>query len=123
MANPTGKGGWQPGTSGNPGGISSEQRNRRAENLNIFLTQVSSATMKKVAKKIIDGAKNGRLEYVKLFLEYTLGKPSQAVDITTQGEAIKYDYRNMTDEQLKTIETILINAAANSAVGPTSDPG
>lgn len=122
MANPTGKGGWKPGQSGNPGGMTSDQRNRRAENLNIFLTQVSAATMRKVAKRIIDGAKNGRLEYIKLFLDYTLGKPSQAVDITTQGEAIKYDYRNMTDEQLKTIETILISAAANSEVGPESDP-
>lgn len=123
MANPTGKGGWEKGKSGNPGGMTSEQRNIRADNLNIFLTQVSPTTMRKVARKIIEGAKLGRLEYIKLFLDYTLGKPAQAVDITTQGESIKLDYRNMTDEQLKTIETILINAATDSAVGPKRDSG
>lgn len=84
--NPTGKGGFQPGQSGNPKGRSK----RRTEDayLRAIVSVVSQADMRDIAAKARDQAKRGDSRARQWLSDYLLGKPLQRTDVTSDGQPL-----------------------------------
>jgi hypothetical protein len=58
-----------------------------------------------VMAKLLDLAKEGDVTAARVWLEYTIGKPSQAIEITTGDDSLKVDVQNLT--------TVVLGALAN----------
>lgn len=54
----------------------------------ILLIEKLSAYDDVANEKLLEGVKEGKLPYLKLFYEYRYGKPKQQVDVTTRGDKL-----------------------------------
>ena len=89
--NPTGKGGFQKGQSGNPHGR--KKRIEEDDRLAIFKSVITDKEFKKLSELVLDKSKRGDYRYIKLAFEYLLGPPQQKVDITSKGEALQVIFK------------------------------
>jgi hypothetical protein len=87
MANPTGKGGFQPGQSGNPKG-----RPRKGRSLSDILTAAIRAkgddgipVRLKLMQKLIDMGLGADLDAIKVIFERVDGKVPDALNVNQQG--------------------------------------
>lgn len=114
VTNPTGKGGYKPGQSGNPAGR--PKREVEQAYLNATISKVSLDDWGKVIEKALLQAIDGDGEARKWLSEYILGKPTQRTEITgADGGPVA-----ISDARAK-LESLINTAAANSAAA--SDPG
>jgi hypothetical protein len=67
-------------TKGNPGGPGNPYYRRQAQLKRVLLACVSDEDVQAVMQTLIGLARGGDLAAIKLFLEYTVGKPAKAVD-------------------------------------------
>jgi hypothetical protein len=67
-------------TKGNPGGPGNPYYRRQAELKRMLLASVTDADIQSVMQVLLGLARGGDLAAIKLFLEYTVGKPSKEVD-------------------------------------------
>src|SRR5262249_26870752 len=65
---------------GNPGGPGNPYYRRQAQLKRILLESVTEEDVQSVVQVLLGLAKSGDLAAIKLFLEYTVGKPSKDVD-------------------------------------------
>ncbi len=66
--------------SGNPGGPGNPYYRRQAQLKRLLLESVTDADVQAVMQTLVGLARSGDLAAIKLFLEYTVGKPSKEVD-------------------------------------------
>jgi hypothetical protein len=67
-------------TKGNPGGPGNPYYRRQAQLKRLLLASVTDADVQSVMQVLLGLARGGDLAAIKLFLEYTVGKPTQEVD-------------------------------------------
>jgi hypothetical protein len=89
--NPTGKGGFRPGASGNPGGKSAAAI-EAAEKLGDWLRSEEVATAGRDAYLLL--LRDGNPVIVKDYMDRTAGKASERIEI-------EHNLGDMTDEQLQ----------------------
>jgi hypothetical protein len=65
---------------GNPGGPGNPFYRRQAQLKRVLLASITDADVQAVMQALVGLAKSGDLAAVKLFLEYTVGKPAKEVD-------------------------------------------
>src|SRR5689334_4080008 len=65
---------------GNPGGPGNPYYRRQAELKRLLLESVTDADVQSVMQVLLSLARGGDLAAIKLFLEYTVGKPAKEVD-------------------------------------------
>ena len=81
---------FKKGQSGNPGGRPAHQ----TKYLNSLVRLVKVADWKAIVTKAITQAKNGDKTARQWLAEYVIGKPAQALDITTGGDKLTIEYVN-----------------------------
>jgi hypothetical protein len=77
---PTGRDASGRFTRGNPGGPGNPYYRRQAQLKRLLLESVTDADVQSVMQVLLGLARSGDLAAIKLFLEYTVGKPAKEVD-------------------------------------------
>jgi hypothetical protein len=113
MPNPTGKGGFTKGASGNPGGrprahIGDLSREARK------YAHLAVGTLVTICRK---GLERNRLVAARELLDRGYGRPIQMVDALLLGKKMS----DMTHEELATLETRLMTSAADDAEAAQGD--
>ena len=101
--NPTGKGGFKKGRSGNPGGFTKEQREQRlraAEALDEVFQAEKAGDYDKLAQAILDGVERGDAAIIRLACEYRWGKPTQIVENAGDMEVQTVRAEDLTDDDI-----------------------
>ena len=88
MANPTGKGGFQKGQSGNPKGRAPKTKEEKLRK--VLVSTVTLKDFREIVKKASDLAKRGDAPARKWLSDYLLGPPQQNLDVTSAGEPINH---------------------------------
>jgi chemotaxis receptor (MCP) glutamine deamidase CheD len=113
MPNPTGKGGFKPGSSGNPGGRS----RRHIGDLSREARRYASLALTTLVKIAKNGAERNKLVAARELLDRGYGRPVQAIDMLTAGKKLS----ELTPEELRSVAARLVSDAADDAAGDQSD--
>lgn len=107
MANRTGKGGFKPGASGNPGGRPKAASVIALEARKHGLAMV--AVLNTIARK--GKSEQARIAAAVALLDRGYGKPSQSVELNFNANLLQKKLLDMTPEELRILEerTILIS--------------
>jgi hypothetical protein len=102
---------FKKGQSGNPGGRPKEQ----GRNLKLFLKLLTKDKLAIIIDKTLELAQRGDAKARQDVFDYGLGKPMQAVDVTTGGEKIGDDGDTRT-EILRKLDSIATATGKGSLV-------
>jgi hypothetical protein len=112
---------------GNPGGPGNPYYRRQAQLKRLLLESVSEEDMQSVLQVLLGLAKSGDLAAIKLFLEYTVGKPAKDVDPDKE-ELHEWQLQQQTprleqvmDVMAHSIETPRANQATRDMVAIVGD--
>jgi len=107
MTNPNGKGGFQPGRSGNPSGRPAYA----AEFTQRLVKLVKRADWRDIVLKAVEQAKRGDSKAREWLSDRLMGKANQYMDVTSDCEPINLiDFDKLSDEELTKIGEIVESA-------------
>jgi hypothetical protein len=107
MSNPTGKGGFQPGQSGNPGG-----RAKMPPEIRNMLTAKAHEAVQVIANELGNGDPRVALKAAELLLDRAYGKPqaaSESIDLSEAGDT-------STPDAILKLHSAMLAAAATGKV-------
>jgi hypothetical protein len=110
MANPTGRGGFKPGQSGNPTG----RAGRHIGDLSKEARRYANLALGTLVKICKDGVERNRLSAALALLDRGYGKPITAIDIITAGRKLS----ELSETELAAFEARLVSAASASDAEP-----
>lgn len=111
MANPTGKGGFQKGQTGNPSGRGRRQIGDLSREARRYAA-LALDTLVKICRSG-DNERN-RLAAANALLDRGFGRPVQAIDFITAGKKLS----ELTADELAALEARLMTGAADDAEAP-----
>jgi hypothetical protein len=104
-APPTGRDSQGRFTEGNPGGPGNPYYRRQAHLKRRMLESVTDADVQSVMQMLLGLARSGDLAAIKLFLEYTVGKPGKEVDPDRE-ELHEWQLQRQTPRLQEVLETM-----------------
>jgi hypothetical protein len=107
VANPTGKGGFQKGQSGNPTGRAGRHISDLSKEARRY-AQLALSTLVKICK---DGQERNRLAAANSILDRGYGRPLQMLDLIAAGRKLS----ELSADELAQFEARLVSAAADDA--------
>lgn len=105
--NPSGKGGFQKGKTGNPAG----RPRKHIADLSKEARQYASLALSTLVKICREGMERNKLTAARELLDRGYGRPVQAIDMITAGKKLS----ELTAEELAAFEARLVTAAASDA--------
>src|SRR5215470_1246245 len=111
--NPTGKGGWKPGQSGNPGGRARKAIGKLGAEARKY-ANLALNTLVEVCQGAIPGSTvRDRVAAANALLDRGFGKPTQAIDLIMLGKKIS---------ELSTAELVELNARRSTGAVEAEQP-
>jgi hypothetical protein len=107
MPNKTGKGGFQPGTSGNPGG----RPRQHIGDLSREARKYAGLAIGVLVKTARSGQERNKLVAARELLDRGYGRPIQMIDATLLGKRLN----ELSAEELASLESRLVTSAADDA--------
>lgn len=111
--NPTGRGGFKPGQSGNPAG----RPRKHIADLSREARRYAHLALGTLVKICRDGMERNRLTAARELLDRGYGKPVQAIDMLAFGKKLS----ELTPAELAAVEARLMTAAADDAGHPQGE--
>lgn len=111
--NPSGKGGFQKGKSGNPSG----RGRKHIADLSREARQYANLALNTLVKICREGMERNKLAAARELLDRGYGRPVQAIDMITAGKKLS----ELTSDELAAFEARLMTAAASDAEMPQGD--
>jgi hypothetical protein len=105
---------------GNPGGPGNPYYRRQAELKRLMLESVTDMDVQSVMQVLLGLARGGDLAAIKLFLEYTVGKPSKEVDPDRE-ELHEWGLQRQTPRLQEVLETMTYSIETPTANQVTRD--
>jgi hypothetical protein len=105
---------------GNPGGPGNPYYRRQAQLKRLMLESVSDADVQSVMQVLLGLARGGDLAAIKLFLEYTVGKPAKEVDPDKE-ELHEWGLQRQTPRLQEVLETMTYSIETPTANQVTRD--
>lgn len=105
--NPSGKGGFQKGKTGNPSG----RPRKHIADLSKEARQYAQLALSTLVKICREGMERNKLTAARELLDRGYGRPVQAIDMITAGKKLS----ELTTEELAAFEARLVSAAAGDA--------
>jgi hypothetical protein len=113
MPNPSGKGGFQKGASGNPGG----RPRQHIGDLSREARKYAALAISVLVKIARSGMERNRLVAARELLDRGYGRPVQQIDALLLGKKL----HELTPEELATLEARLMTSAADDAGAVQTD--